>query len=64
METRKLKTISIYEALTGMSVGETCVSPDNMTVNQVKRATWALKKKGYWFTTRVADGIQYVTRMK
>lgn len=64
METRKLKTISIYEALTGMSVGETCVSPDNMTVNQVKRAAWALKEKGYMYATRVIDGTQYITRMK
>ena len=64
METRKLKTISIYEALTGMSVGEVCVSPDNASVTQVKRAATILKKKGYWFTTRVANGIQYVTRMK
>ena len=61
---RKLETISLSEALTGMSLGECCIAPDNLTINQVKRACLLLNKQGYRFLTMKNDGKQLVTRLK
>ncbi len=62
MELRKLKTQSLPDALKGMSVGETCIAPDECTQQYVKRTCCELKQEGYIFTTSTATGIQTVTR--
>ena len=46
MELKKLKTQSLPDALMAMSVGETCIAPDECTPTYVKRACCELKEKG------------------
>lgn len=64
MELRKLKTQSLPDALRGMAVGETCISPDECTPVYVKRTCYELKQEGYIFTTTTKTGVQTVTRLK
>lgn len=64
MELKKLKTQSLPDALKAMSVGETCIAPDECTTTYVKRACYDLKGKGYLFTTSTKTGVQTVTRLK
>lgn len=64
MELKKLKTQSLPDALMSMSIGETCISPDECTPAYVKRACSDLKEKGYLFVTTTKTGVQTVTRLK
>jgi len=64
MELKKLKTQSLPNALMGMNVGETCISPDECTPTYVKKACCELKEKGYLFVTSTKAGVQTVTRLK
>lgn len=61
---KKLITQSLSDALKGMSVGETRISPDECTPAYVKKACSELKKKGYLFSTSTKGGTQTVTRLK
>lgn len=64
MELKKLKTLSLSDALMEMNVGETCVAPDNTTPAYVKRACSELKEKGFVFTTSTKTGVQTITRLQ
>lgn len=64
MELRKLKTQSLPDALREISVGETCIAPDECTPVYVKRTCYDLKKEGFLFTTSQATGVQTITRLK
>lgn len=64
MEFKKLKTMSLYDALEGMAIGETCVAPDEVSPAYVKRACTDLKEKGYLFTTTTRTGVQTITRLQ
>lgn len=64
MALKKLFTQSLPEALIAMSVGETCIAPDDCTPAYVKRACSDLKEKGLLFTTSTKMGVQTVTRLK
>ena len=65
MKYRKLLTRSLDEALSEMSVAETCFAPDNCTQDYVRARCSNLKKStGMIFTTRVLDGVMLVTRLK
>lgn len=65
MATRKLITQSLGEALMSMDIGETCMSPDNVTKATVVKTCSELKKsgKGLWKTATVS-GQQTITRLK
>lgn len=64
MELKKLKTQSLPDALMAMSIGETCISPDECTPTYVKKACSELKEKGYLYVTSTKSGVQTVTRLK
>lgn len=64
MEFRKLQTQSLPDALTAMTVGETCIAPDNCARDYVRKACTELKGKGYLFVTSTKSGVQTVTRLK
>lgn len=64
MELKKLKTQSLPDALMGMNIGETCISPDECTPAYVKRACTDLKEKGFLFVTSTKTGVQTVTRLR
>lgn len=64
MQLKKLKTQSLADALMAMSIGETCIAPDECSASYVKRACSELKDKGYVFTTSTKTGVQTITRLK
>lgn len=64
MELKKLITQSLPDALKAMSIGETCISPDECTPAYVKRMCSELKEKGYLFVTSTKSGVQTVTRLR
>lgn len=64
MDLKKLKTQSLPDALMAMSIGETCISPDECTPGYVKRACCELKEQGYIFITSTKTGVQTITRLK
>lgn len=64
MELKKLKTQSLPEALMAMSVGQSCIAPDECTPAYVRRACCELKEKGYTFSTSTKLGVMTVTRLK
>ncbi len=64
MELKKLKTQSLPDALKAMSVGETCIAPDECTPKTVIKTCSELKDDGYLFTTTTKSGVQTVTRLK
>lgn len=64
MELKKLKTLSLYDALMEMTIGETCIAPDEVSPSYVRRACADLKEKGYVFSTSTKTGVQTVTRLQ
>lgn len=64
MGLKKLKTQSLPEALMAMSIGETCISPDECSPAYVKRACSELKADGYLYQTSRRLGVQTITRLK
>lgn len=64
MELKKLKTQSLPDALKLMSIGETCIAPDECAPAYVKRACSELKIQGYLFQTSTRTGVQTITRLK
>lgn len=64
MALKKLKTQSLPDALMAMSIGETCIAPDECTPAYVKRACTELKEKGYIYVTSTKTGEQTITRLK
>lgn len=64
MELKKLIIQSLPDALMAMSVGETCISPDDCTPAYVKKTCSELKDKGYMFVTSTKTGVQTITRLK
>lgn len=64
MELKKLKTSSLADALKGMKIGETCLSPDECTPKTVIKTCVELKSQGYIFQTSTRTGVQTVTRLK
>lgn len=61
---KKIKTLSLFDALKEMTVGETCLAPDECTYAYVKRACTELKKHGFIFTTSKRTGVLTITRLK
>lgn len=67
MESKNLKKLiaqSLPEALMSMSVGETCIAPDNCGVSTVRKTCTELKARGYIFQTTTRTGVQTITRLK
>lgn len=64
MALRKLKTISLLEALQAMEVGECCIVPDEITRFQMRHAINKLKEQGGVFTTSMRPGEYVVSRVK
>ncbi len=64
MELKKLKIQSLPDALRAMSVGETCIAPDDRAKEYVKSACTYLKAEGYIFTTTTKTGVMTITRLK
>lgn len=64
MKLKKLKTSSLADALKGMEIGETCLSPDECTPKTVIKTCAELKSQGYIFQTSTRTGVQTVTRLK
>lgn len=63
-EIRKLRTASLKDALLEMSVGETCLGPDECSRDTVKRVCSELNGNGHHYMTAVRGGVLYVTRLK
>lgn len=64
MELKKLKTSSLADALKGMKIGETCISPDGYSHKTVIKTCAELKAQGYLFQTSTRTEVQTVTRLK
>lgn len=64
MEFKKLKTLSLPDALKEMEIGETRISPDECSRAYVKRACTELKDEGFLFVTSTKTGVQTVTRLQ
>lgn len=64
MEIKKLKTASLADALTDMTIGETCVAPDGYQPKSVTKTCVELKEQGYLFQTSTRSGVQTITRLK
>ncbi len=64
MALRKLKTISLTEALQDMEIGECCIVPDEITRFQLRNAINKLKEQGNAFTTSTRPGEYVVSRVK
>ncbi len=64
MEIKKLKTATLLEALTAMSVGETVTAPEGYSDATVKRACSDLNRRGCVFRTTNITGVRTITRLK
>lgn len=64
MELKKLTVQSLPEALRAMSIGETCVAPDDCGIRYVKKTCSELKEEGLLFVTSTKTGVQTITRLK
>ena len=64
MELKKIKTLSLPDALMAMQIGETCIAPDECTRGYVKRMCSGLKDKGYIFVTSTRAGELTITRLR
>lgn len=64
MELRKLVAQSLFDAIKGMHVGETCIAPDQCTPQYVRRVCSELKEQGYIYATTSKTGVQTITRLK
>lgn len=64
MGIKKIKTLTLYEALRQMEVGETCAAPEGTGKSYVKRACSGLKSEGYLFATSQRTGEITITRLR
>lgn len=64
MELKKLIVGSLADALRKMTVGETCIAPDECKSTTVIKTCACLKNEGYLFQTSKRTGVQTVTRLK
>lgn len=64
MKLKKLKIITLSDALRGMEIGESCMTPDNLTVQTIRVTCAKLKSEGLLFATNGKIGCPVVTRLK
>lgn len=64
---RRLQTASLIDALKGMAVGETCLTPEGYAKRGVAKTCCELRREGYIFVTSCKTGDlneQVITRLK
>ncbi|MCM1079125.1 MAG: hypothetical protein NC344_05795 [Bacteroidales bacterium] len=64
MDIKLLKTATLAEALSEMSLGETAIAPKGYKPETVRKTCTELKNKGYLFSTTMRAGVQTITRLK